>query len=246
MSVKHLFSSSKIHDESHWIPVSDLMTGLMIIFLFISVSYMKYVRIERDKVAVERDKIRQIAVTYNEVKKKLYQSFENEFKDDLNKWDAEIEYGTTLSIRFNNPEVLFDTGQSTLKYKYKEILTEFFPKYLEILEQYKKNIYEVRIEGHTSSEWNWYVSEDESYFNNMKLSQDRTRTVLEFCLSIPNDVIRRNHQWAKSRITANGLSSSRLIYNNSGAENKERSRRVEFRVLTNAEEQIAKIIEGKL
>jgi hypothetical protein len=46
--------------------------------------------------------------------------------------------------------------------------------------------------------------------------------------------------WAKGVITANGLSSSQPILVN-GVEDKQLSRRVEFRVRTNAEKQLEDI-----
>jgi len=74
----------------------------------------------------------------------------------------------------------------------------------------------------------------------MELSQNRTRAVLEYVLS-DTDISQNKRDWVKTTTTANGLSSSKLIYEN-GIENKERSRRVEFRVRTNAEMQIVKIL----
>jgi hypothetical protein len=50
--------------------------------------------------------------------------------------------------------------------------------------------------------------------------------------------------WAKQLITANGLSSSQPILVN-GMEDKGLSRRVEFRVRTNAEAQLEKIAEKR-
>ena len=44
-------------------------------------------------------------------------------------------------------------------------------------------------------------------------------------------------------VTANGLSSSHLIKNNEGIEDKQKSRRVEFRTKTNAEKKVVEIIE---
>ena len=41
-----------------------------------------------------------------------------------------------------------------------------------------------------------------------------------------------------------GLASSKLVLNEPGAEDKEKSRRVSFRVITNADIQIRKIVEG--
>ena len=50
--------------------------------------------------------------------------------------------------------------------------------------EYKDGIAEIRIEGHTSSEWFDTVGLDMAYYNNMKLSQDRSRNVLKYALEI--------------------------------------------------------------
>ena len=49
--------------------------------------------------------------------------------------------------------------------------------------------------------------------------------------------------WLKQYLTANGLSSSMLILDSDDIENKEESRRVEFRVRTNAEKLLDKLLE---
>ena len=76
----------------------------------------------------------------------------------------------------------------------------------------------------------------------MKLSQDRTRAVLQYCFSLmkEEDVV-----WLKGLVTANGLSSSHLILTKEGEENKDLSRRVEFRVRTNAEKQLEDIADKR-
>ena len=75
----------------------------------------------------------------------------------------------------------------------------------------------------------------------MELSQDRTRSVLQYVLQIPT--IQESRNWLQQQLTANGLSSSKLIKHLGGIENSEESRRVEFRVRTNAEKQLEKIKE---
>ena len=35
----------KDQDNEHWVSMSDLMAGLMMVFMFISIAYMHYVRI---------------------------------------------------------------------------------------------------------------------------------------------------------------------------------------------------------
>lgn len=220
--------------ESHWISISDMMSGLMMIFLFIAVSYM--INIVREK-----DKIKEIAVTYNRLQNDLYTDLETEFKNDLEKWNAKIDR-QSLSVRFESPEVLFQTVSAAISDNFMIILNDFFPRYIKILgnEKYRGDIEEIRIEGHTSSEWSSDVPEDVAYFNNMALSQDRTRSVLEYVYLLPS--VANEKQWLKKNLTANGLSSSKPIVNGNGEE-KEKSRRVEFRVKTNSEKRIIKIVE---
>ena len=144
---------------------------------------------------------------------------------------------TKLSIRFQEPSTLFDFSKARLKNEFKVILDDFFPRYLALIssEKYRENIEEIRIEGHTDSQG--------SYETNMELSQDRTRAVLNYCLAMIGD--NQLKEWATYRITANGLSYSHLIYNADGTENPDLSRRVEFRIRTNAEQQLEKIAKER-
>jgi outer membrane protein OmpA-like peptidoglycan-associated protein len=75
----------------------------------------------------------------------------------------------------------------------------------------------------------------------MQLSQSRTRTVLEHVLGIQK--VNGQQAWLKSHLTANGLSSSKLITRD-GREDVRASQRVEFRVKTNADEQIGEILRA--
>ncbi len=227
-----MFGMKSRTDDEHWISVSDLMAGLMVIFLFIAITYIR-------PIVEVQTQIRAIVVAWNESEVKIHEALKSEFKDDLPRWNAELDR-KTLSIRFKAPDVLFDAATSKLKEDFKVILEDFFPRYLKVLRIFRRAIAEVRIEGHTSSEWIGAQSDDEAYFRNMALSQARTRSVLEFCLNtIPS---RRLKNWAREYITANGLSSSQLILDN-GHEDRVSSRRVEFRVRTNTKEQIVRILE---
>lgn len=230
--ISRIFGRSRRLDDDHWISVSDLMAGLMIIFLFIAVSYIR--PIENTQSA-----IRNIAATWNESESEIYTALRDEFQSDMEDWNAELER-ETLTVRFKAPEVLFDTAAPDLKPRFEGILSNFFPRYLEVLYDYKDAIEEVRIEGHTSSIWRGATSAEEAYFNNMALSQARTRSVLEYSLTLP--AAEPFREWARRHLTATGLSSSRPILTD-GTEDSIRSRRVEFRVRTNAKRQIVKIIE---
>lgn len=220
------------YDEDHWISVSDLMAGLMMVFMFISISLMR-------EAMIERDKIKEVAVTYQENQEAIYNALFEEFQLDMKDWGAEVDQNT-LSFNFNSPEVLFDLGKSNIKPAFQIILNDFLPRYLATLDKFKNNIDEVRIEGHTSSRWNRDSTENEAYFNNMELSQGRTRAVLAYSNSIDSTLPYRT--WMKQYIAAVGFSSSKLIHNTDGSENSSKSQRVSFRVITNAETQIRKIL----
>ena len=235
-----LTPTSQKDTEETWISISDMMAGLMVIFLFIAISYMLYVRSEKDK-------IEQIAHTYNQLQSTLIDSLNNEFEYDFDKWNAEL-VDTTLSIQFraNQLNVLFGQGEAELRPYFQEILREFFPRYLEVLKQFRDEITEIRIEGHTSSEWITGVGPDEAYVLNMELSQGRTRSVLEFVLQMPS-IEQQDRNWIKGVLTANGLSSSQLLFvdGSEGREDRIKSRRVEFRVQTNAEKRIDTIVNQR-
>lgn len=261
---KSIFESSNglnnSQDEGgHWLSVSDLMAGLMMVFLFISIVLMRNALIERDKskeladtyqierdknkeladiYQVERDKIKKIATTYQDTKVKIYEALMEEFKNDLIKWDAEINK-KNLSFNFKSPDVLFAIGKIKLKPRFKEILSDFFPRYLMVINRFRDIVEEIRIEGHTSSRWNSGSSEDDAYFLNMDLSQGRTRSVLSYVYGL--DSISSDRAWIKKNIAAVGYSSSKIILID-GTEDAEHSRRVIFKLITNSETQILKII----
>ena len=202
----------------------DLMASLLFIFILLLSSLMLQVK-------KQEDSDRAITKNYAKIKTQLYIDLEKEFKDSLKVWNAIID-STELAVRFQEPSTLFDYNKADLKPRFVTILRDFFPRYMALLSkpQYKDNIEEIRIEGHTDSSG--------GYIYNMELSQDRTRTVLAFCL---NQITRKDFEWAKHAITANGLSSSHPIIGKNGVEDANRSRRVEFKIRTNAEKQLEKI-----
>lgn len=236
MASRRLDVSQPLSQEAHWIPLSDLMTGLMVIFLLIAVMYML-------KVEADADRIRNVAIVYNQIRNSLYDDLNREFQIDLPRWKAQL-IRSDLTIRFTEPEVLFATGSAELKPEFKAILADFFPRYVRIMTspRYRSSITELRIEGHTSSDWTGQTSPEDAYFHNMELSQARTRSTLSYVLSLP--AVNEHRPWLVRFLTANGLSSSRPILDANRHEDAQRSRRVEFRVRTDAETRIANILEA--
>ncbi len=221
--------------ESHWIPLADLMTVLMVIFLFMSISYMALVE-KRQK------QQNQIFKDYEESKVTLYNELKEAFKNDFDKWNLKLD--NDLSIKFTNPQVLFPTGKSEITPYFQTVLFEFLPKYLSVVlqDKYKDKIAEIRMEGHTDTKPIGLTGDP--YIDNMKLSQDRGRNVLAFlriqeCFSsLKKDEKERLQYW----LTANGISYGRtvdkdykLTFESNQEIDNDKSRRVEFRIVTTSE-----------
>ena len=308
--MQRLFGMPRREEESEWLSVSDLMAGLMVIFLFIAIFYVrsyaednrkrielqleleekseqletqnlrmaednrnlvelqreleeksgrlemqnlrqaednkKLVELQReleeksDQLETQNLRMAEVAFAWQEREQQIFEALLREFREDLPGWNAEIEEATLL-IRFKSPEVLFELGDDAIRPEFQTILRNFFPRYVEVLKPFRDALDELRIEGHTSSEW-YNASFEQAYFENMRLSQDRTRTVLEYVLGL--NAVSDERAWLRQLLTANGLSSSRRVLTAKGIEDPERSRRVEFRVKTTVRSEIVKILEA--
>ena len=72
------------NNQSHWIPLSDLMTGMMLVFMLIAIVYM--VRVQR------------VATDLRDIKGQIYTALDKEFSKDLKSWNAEITPGFTSQV----------------------------------------------------------------------------------------------------------------------------------------------------
>ncbi len=172
--------------DNNWISFSDIMTVLMIIFLFISISYMMEVKKEQklteelyyqlQQEQIQRDKIFK---EFKETKEKIYNELLLVFKKDFEKWKVKLD--KDLSIKFTNPDMLFQSGKTEIRPYFKIILNDFLPKYFSIILQkkYQNKILEVRIEGHTDDIPAPRYDQD-PYVANILLSQKRASEVVKY------------------------------------------------------------------
>lgn len=158
----------------------------------------------------------------------IFEALSEEFSNDLDSWQAELTK-EDLAIRFFAPDVLFESGKSALKLKFQNILIDFMPRYVTVLREFENAISEIRIEGHTSSEHRDGNDELDRYLLNLELSQDRAREVATFSLK---NLDIQDEKWVRKFLTSNGLSSSKLIFDENQVESKVNSRRVEFKIIT--------------
>ncbi len=213
--------------------VSDLMTGLMVIFLFIAIAYMSLVR-----------KNQSVLTDYVETKQKLHDKLVNEFKADTLQWQMAI--GKDLSMKFNNPTVLFAQGKADLTPAFQKILDDFIPRYLNILitDSLRSRINEIRIEGHTDNV-PFPALDADPYLANIILSQQRSLNVLRYIRNMPSfqRYTQEQKQMLEFWFTANGLSygkaldmNGEYIYESKKKIDLAMSRRVEFRIVTSGDE----------
>ena len=241
-NIKFTFKSKREETEDQWISISDIMTVLMIIFLFISILYIKKIQQQMQAIKTADSTIQEISKESIDHKKIIYDALKKEFDKDLEKWDAEL-LKNPIVIRFLSPEIMFHSGKSTIQPYFKNILMDFCPRYFTVLSQLKNTIEEIRIEGHTSFEWHGAKTKLEAYFNNLKLSQNRTISVLEYCITIKNlksDI----KNWTIKHATANGLSSSKPLCFSDSVVCRSKNRRVEFRAQIKSESFLDRINES--
>lgn len=217
--------------ESFWIPYADLMTVLMVIFLFIALAYMGL--LQAKVTGVEN------------VKEEIYKDLSQEFENVASEWNLKVN--KDLSVRFKDADGLFAKNSGIPTAKFQDILNQFVPKYLAIISkpEYKKSIQEVRIEGHTAND---------IYQHGIELSQQRANNVLFYLTNHSSftSLNPENQRNLRYILTASGYGWSRALDEDGNFSSVTRkpfhiqSRRVEFRIVTNSDKVIEELNRIKL
>jgi outer membrane protein OmpA-like peptidoglycan-associated protein len=191
--------------------LGDMMSALMMVFMFISIAFLA--------------QMEQSHLTFI---KELNEALHEEFDPDLERWTAEITDQNI--VRFQAP---FDVGSTTISVEFQSVLEEFCPRYISVLrsDKFTGGIQEVKVEGHTSHGWNRVTKAEQAFINNIELSQRRAVNVLSYCYLLQDKEIVESRNWLETYFHANGLASSRPIYDQGQVSNA-LSRRVEFTVVS--------------
>ena len=235
-------------ESSQWLSITDMMTGLMLVFLLISVSFMYEVKLQQNELQLKQEEKKKILVEYNESNIALYNSMITTFNKKEKDWWMNI--WSDLSIKFNKKDISFAPDQYVLSEKFKKILDDFIPNYLKIINnpKYKNQIKEIKIEGHAGS------CLDSEYEECLILSQRRANSVLMHLLN--SNAFKKLSDNDKERLkfwfTANGMSNWKnldsnwkYVFESNKEVDKEKSRRVTFRIITNSEDLIKRIIQNE-
>ncbi|MBO5739416.1 OmpA family protein [bacterium] len=210
----------RIEDTSEnnifWITMTDLMTGLVLVFvvMFFYTYMTSHLELMKQKLAKET------------ATKQLQESLVAQ------NIDATVDLATGI-VKISDLE-LFELGSDELSDDGKKYLDKFAPAYFNSLftnEYLNKNIKKIIIEGHTDSQtFAGIYNDDEQYMKNMELSLNRAYNVANYITNTSYD--KTNADRLRKMIIVQGASYSSPVINN-GKEDFAKSRRVELKIVTN-------------
>ena len=133
-----------MRDEADYgLSIGDAMSALLLIIILVMMNALSTLQEESDK-----------ANKFDQKRNALNHALYSEFEADFERLYLEVDTVNGV-IQFSSPNVLFTQGKAQVKPAFEKILREFYPRYLNVLssKEYKPFIREIRVEGHTSSEW---------------------------------------------------------------------------------------------
>jgi outer membrane protein OmpA-like peptidoglycan-associated protein len=123
-------------------------------------------------------------------------------------------------------DIYFNQASATLTQKSKKVLDKFLQTFIPFLRQHKDEIATLEVNGHTSSEWKG-VDFTKNYLNNTKLSMQRAFSVVNYMMQQSD---KQTQELLASVIRSGGFSFSKRSLSH-GVEDKEKSRRVSFKII---------------
>lgn len=197
-----------------WITMTDLMTGLVLVFvvMFFYTYMTSHLELVKQNLAKES------------ATKSLQESLKTQ------NIDATIDPISGV-VKISDLE-LFELSSFELSDKGKAYLDKFAPAYLDSLfsnEYLNQNIEKIIIQGHTDSHtFAGEFNDDEQYMKNMELSLKRAYTVANYMTNTPYN--KTNGNKLRKMVIVEGASFSNPVIIN-GKEDFAKSRRVELKLV---------------
>jgi chemotaxis protein MotB len=156
---------SREEEVDYWISYSDLMAGILIVFIllfiFKMVDYQDAITDYKEGIRKQEEMIYELDETRKELamtKEKVIELSSTRLKiiallqDEFDKQNIKIIIDPDTGAIKLKEGILFDTGKSIIKEDGKEFLEQFIPVYLRILlgnPEIREEIAEIIVEGHT-------------------------------------------------------------------------------------------------
>ena len=227
--MKHIFGKDKGEDYDFWMSYTDLMSGFLVIFIIAAIVY--YIQNKRILDAFDGRSPQEVTSILNDIKAKGNMvNINQDFKDVFNKVDGiEIMPDSVGSIRFypsNGSDKMFESNSAVMQYNLQSRIAATGKKFVSRAIELKKegkNILEIRIEGHTDT--------DGTFLHNMTLSSSRAFAVYKYIhdnCGLDNE----ERKFVEDYMISVGYSYAKTVKDEFGKENKDKSRRIEFKIIT--------------
>ena len=215
--IKYKTDSQNTGDDNvFWVTMSDLLLGLVVVFLVLFV--FAITGYTQSKVAEQKKRYEVTERIAEELKK-------NNINVDADKFSGRIKISDLE---------LFELNSWELSPKGKEYMAKFVPVYLNAVlkdPKVRKNITQIVIEGHTDSQtFAGAKSEEEKYYRNMELSLKRAASVARYIIFSDYEGKKEYQNDLFKIISVEGKGPSNPVIIN-GQEDYAKSRRVELQVV---------------
>ena len=227
--MKNIFKKKKGEEHDFWMSYTDLMSGFLVIFIIAAIVY--YIQNKRILDAFDGRSPQEVTSILNDIKAKGNMvNINQDFKDVFNKVDGiEIMPDSVGSIRFypsDGSDKMFESNsavmQDNLQSRIGAIGKKFVSRAIELKKE-GKNILEIRIEGHTDT--------DGTFLHNMTLSSSRAFAVYKYIHDNCN-LNDEEKKFVEDYMISVGYSYAKTVKDEFGKENKNKSRRIEFKIIT--------------
>jgi outer membrane protein OmpA-like peptidoglycan-associated protein len=204
--------------------VTDLMTSLAVIFILL---FTAYVTKQYETESHAHETVSPLHETTADIRGRLQDHFQRYHLS------LDPDPGDPLVLRIVVPDELlnFEFGKGTLSPPAAQFLTESMPAYAALLcGPLREKIDSLVIEGHTDDRG--------SDIHNLKLSQERSFNVMVKAL----EVIAESSPWIygcfHEKTSASGRGRQDLVYEDLGYPNRDKSRRVIFKIRLRSSDQL--------
>jgi flagellar motor protein MotB len=238
--------SRKSKDGFIWTSYSDLSTGMMMSFVLMLMYALHEFKAKDTENKANKEKIAHVDSSLDSAGKisKEYKKITEHMANlpvDCSGVRFEIPTTNSIAIRvtFISNKAWFESGDFLLNESGKKCLRKFGPLFLSrsylLDKNLKKKISQLTVEGHTNSDP--YKNGKDVYLDNLDLSQKRALETVKFIIenssNLDSELGNEFKDWRLKVLAANGRSFADLIPNEDGTEDKEASKRVEFKASLN-------------
>lgn len=255
--MKHVFSHNDNNDSGYspWMGFTDLMSGLLIVFIVIGAILIRQnniVRLRNETLMAENEELQEekrrlqeenewYKTEYEKLKGNNLKNLISEYRSLLevapySPIKAEIDTVRGAIVLRRNGDAVFESGKDIIDPEFDKYLSEFRSVFLQesmrIWKKHNLKNIEIRIEGHTDPDPIKQYGSD-PFIANLWLSSQRANKVYENIYKGSQDIEERN--FMKKNMISVGYSYSRYFNENGSMKNRsiyDRYRTIEFRIIS--------------